>query len=449
MSSTEADIQKEASQKLNEAFPVQPISDPKLLISRNVTLERCRNILDTPGQSLVLYGDFGVGKTSVWRVLLHAKKYQEISADKNTSVPQLFLQLLNTYGLGTTLEKITTEVKSEIGVSVPGGPSAKVVAGGNQTERPIEPRRLNIPVLTDEILKLQGRLEYLVIEEAHRLTDKAAQGDLVSLMKTLSDRNETNIKIIVVGTAKSELDLLGSAAEFTRYQGRMIQAVEVPPFSDHEVIELLTSREKSYNIRFIDGTKEQIAYVSAGYPYVANQLAQKACYKWLIRNLRNIAESIEIRGIWRTLKNHLSQNKTGKREIRVAEQDLLRAVEEVSQGANFPSVQWFRKLQLKDGEDEQYTLTLIHYLSSRDEPMSLHEASELLGIPEPRVQQVQNRYGGKFLRIGQTAEMFVDDQSLRWYPRSIEYLSPRSTGVDFGHFGGWRRMSHRGRQINS
>jgi hypothetical protein len=56
--------------EVSAAFPERPISDPKLLSGRKATIARCAQILGPAGSTLLLYGDYAVGKTSVWRVLL-------------------------------------------------------------------------------------------------------------------------------------------------------------------------------------------------------------------------------------------------------------------------------------------------------------------------------------------------------------------------------------------
>ena len=114
---------------VNEAFPIGPITEPTLLSGRNGTLKRCREILELRGNTLVLYGNYGVGKSSVWRVLLHNKRFECVLVVPELTLPQLFLQILSKHGLDLVKSKLALESSAEIGGEI----SASLTGGGGQS----------------------------------------------------------------------------------------------------------------------------------------------------------------------------------------------------------------------------------------------------------------------------------------------------------------------------
>ena len=62
--------------------PANPIDDPSLFSGRTELLAELRTDLTMPGSHLVIYGERGVGKTSLWNVLLNGRKVARLSASE-------------------------------------------------------------------------------------------------------------------------------------------------------------------------------------------------------------------------------------------------------------------------------------------------------------------------------------------------------------------------------
>ena len=82
-----ADIDFMATGRLFKAFtPTSPISLPDLLSGRENTLLRLQFYVLTPSQHVLLYGDRGVGKTSIARVLAVAVQEADIESGTRSIV---------------------------------------------------------------------------------------------------------------------------------------------------------------------------------------------------------------------------------------------------------------------------------------------------------------------------------------------------------------------------
>ena len=86
-----ASLSEEQRAAVLQAFPERPISDPELLRGRQRTLSRCQEILERRGSTLLLYGDYGAGESSVWRIILSGRRDAEALVVAGQSLPQLFL----------------------------------------------------------------------------------------------------------------------------------------------------------------------------------------------------------------------------------------------------------------------------------------------------------------------------------------------------------------------
>src|SRR4051794_31860396 len=74
--------------------PGSPIQDPALFSGRDLLLSDLRAELPVTGVHFVLYGERGVGKTSLWHVLLHDRKVQQHSASASDDFVSIFLRVL-------------------------------------------------------------------------------------------------------------------------------------------------------------------------------------------------------------------------------------------------------------------------------------------------------------------------------------------------------------------
>jgi hypothetical protein len=420
-----------------QAFPERPITDPNLLSGRAVTMRSCREIIERKGSTLLLYGDHGVGKTSVWRVLLQGRRYAEALAVDGLSLPQLFLQILSKYGLDLIESNLTfedsSELASEIGASAP-SVSAKIKSKitsktGGQTQ-PVELRRLNVPFLVDKFEDIQKSVDFLVLEEIHRIGQVSAREDLVRLIKALSDRTSISLRLVIVGSARRESDLL-SGVEYARYQNRQIwKSVPVLPLTHTELIDLLKSREQSLGMKFEGKTGDDLAWISAGYPYVASTLARRACLLWLTKNFR-VAFRSEKGGFFGWLLRAFGREKSSEGEgifsslgVKIGDAELRETVAAFSQAADAESIQWYRDLVLKDDLDTVDVLRIIQSLAAAEEPVELAKIAEQLGLSDQRVMRLMQRYCGDMIEVDDQQRLDITHQELRWFCRSVAYLTP-------------------------
>jgi Holliday junction resolvasome RuvABC ATP-dependent DNA helicase subunit len=237
--------------------------------------------LPVAGVHLVLYGERGVGKSSLWNVLLTDRKVEQHSASSSDDLVSIFLRALEALGEQFTVEERTrlSEVSSSIGKEGVASVGSKL--SEEATEKPIEERRLDLNFVLDRIAARSKSLDAVVIDEFQNLSKQAVQTQIIEVVKGFADRG-LNLKILLVGVADTD-DELVPAPEYAQYKGRHFVARRVPRMSDEEVRDILDRREERFHVHFDDHVQDGIVRIARGYPATAHRLALASAQAWVRR----------------------------------------------------------------------------------------------------------------------------------------------------------------------
>jgi hypothetical protein len=278
------DRRKKRAEKIQEELalvytPSTPIAQPKLFSGRNALLADLHDELTTKGTHLVLFGERGVGKTSLWQVVLHGKKVARHSASELDDFVSIFFRVLERLGEQFTPDqrKQLAETSSSIGAEKVASFGSKV--GAEDVERPIAQRTLDLNYVLERVAGRDGELDAIVIDEFQNIRNPDVQTQIIEVVKGFTD-HDVDVRLVITGVADSDDELLTSR-EYQQYKGRHFFAHRVPRMSGHELRDILDVREKRYRVKFDDDAKDTIATVAAGYPGVAHRLALLASRQWV------------------------------------------------------------------------------------------------------------------------------------------------------------------------
>jgi len=201
---------------INETFtPSAPIRSRDLFAGRNTQLNKVMNTIFQPGQHAVLYGDRGVGKTSlantIFDLLVMVNRANYRLARINCSEEMDFFSMWRT--IFRQIEVTTIEVdKTTLDGSLIG----------------------SLPENVREVFELLREPSIIIIDEMDRLSDNATKTSLADTIKTLSD-NAVQTTLILVGVADSIDELI---AEHRSIERAIVQ-VHMPPMSTPELLEIV------------------------------------------------------------------------------------------------------------------------------------------------------------------------------------------------------------------
>jgi Cdc6-like AAA superfamily ATPase len=254
--------------------PHQPVREQELLFGRDREVTRLIAFMNTPGQHGLLFGERGVGKSSLANVAVEAHLAQVVDGnvfrkrcDKNDTFETVLEAPLRAVGFELNL----VEVEEGVGRKRGGKLDLKVVgwATGMETARRATYRRTEdvSPSRAAEFIGKSRAL--LLIDEADALDDTAKQ-KLAELMKQLSDEG-SGFKVLMVGIAETAAGLTAAHPSVSR----CLRETKLGRMSDDELEEIVSVGATRVGLTFTSEAVAAIVTCSAGYPHFTHLLALK------------------------------------------------------------------------------------------------------------------------------------------------------------------------------
>jgi Cdc6-like AAA superfamily ATPase len=245
--------------------PSAPIDSRELFAGRIEQISQVISSVSQKGQHVILYGERGVGKTSLANVscqIMH-----------NFSEQQVHSAIVNCDGIDdftSIWQKIFREIES-------------LREHGNTPPEEITPESIRY------ILQRATGKTIIVIDELDRLgASPVATALLTDTIKTLSD-HLVDTTLILVGVADSVDALITEHASIER---ALVQ-VQMPRMSKNELCELLEKRLSLLKMRSQEQIEERIVFLSQGLPSYTHLLALHASQKAIARN-SDCIESLDL-----------------------------------------------------------------------------------------------------------------------------------------------------------
>lgn len=270
----EAKIRKSGIRKV--FTPHHPIQSLELFFGREKEISKIMRQVNTPGQYSLLYGDRGVGKSSLANIaiellfarLLKGKIFIKRCDSKDTFLTILEEPLLHC-GIEPTLMSTTT-LHTEGGQAGLKVPFATAGINSNKSQsHTFSPQQIS----PSKAAKILNDLEaFLCIDEVDRVASKEDKCLLAEFIKILSD-NMSKFKILIVGISDTAEELIGSHPSTQR----CLKETKLRRMSSEELEQIITEGAKKSNTRlhFDRDVIQSVVDLSAGYPHFTHLLALK------------------------------------------------------------------------------------------------------------------------------------------------------------------------------
>lgn len=256
------DGQSGVDRRYRHAFtPSQPVADVRRLAGRTALIRRVIRSIEDQDLHVVLFGDRGIGKTSVLKVI------------QGLAVRANYLVHYVSCGQSATFGEVFRSLAKRIPLLYDGtsDPTAADKDGGGSLADYLPEGEFSVSQLTEVFGRVEGTRILLILDEFDRSDVDAFRRSIGELIKNLSDRS-IRVQLLIGGVAANLSELVAHVPSIRRN----IVGIGVPNLDSEEVGEMLDIAEVSGNVRFDALARERLAEVSAGLPYLVGLLGQHA-----------------------------------------------------------------------------------------------------------------------------------------------------------------------------
>ena len=288
--------------KAGQAFsPGAPINERDLFRGRQEQIRRVVDAVNQKGQHAAIFGERGVGKTSLSRVIR-----QFLSGYPEVITPSITCESSDTF------ESVWRKVFSRIDIAKPGAPTLGFSNAGRQTDMfklsDVVSGPITADVVRDQLEQVAVRaLPIIIIDEFDRLKADASIG-FADTIKTLSD-HAVDATVLLVGVG----DSIDQLMEDHRSVGRVLKQIQMPRMAPNEVAEILTTGLKKLGMTITADARERVVLLARGLPHYAHLIGLHASRAALDAHSLQIGVSAVNRGIERATEDAEQTTRTAYR----------------------------------------------------------------------------------------------------------------------------------------
>lgn len=248
--------------RLRNAFtPSQPIAERRLFAGREDVLKSMIRSIEDQRLHVVIYGERGIGKTSLLHILTQA------------AIEARYIVVYTSCGANSNFDETFRAAAADIPLLYHSGFSPT----GNEAEKgstladllPVEP--LSPRKFGDLCAKLTGTRVLIILDEYDRAESAAFRRDMAELIKNLSDRLG-RVQIVLAGVAADLTDLVEHIPSIRRN----IFALRVPKMTEAEILQIVANGEREAELKFDAEAADFVVAVARGLPYMASLICHHA-----------------------------------------------------------------------------------------------------------------------------------------------------------------------------
>jgi Cdc6-like AAA superfamily ATPase len=288
----EAKIVKSGARKV--FTPHSPVDDISHFFGREDEASRFVSVINTEGQHVLVYGDRGVGKTSLaittCRVLLQGimggGKYVEKRCDSSDTFESIVLKVLRALEIEHQNRETTQTTnrggKASIKIPVAG---AELDSHRQNAVKVVHQVSLSSPSWVAE--QLQSKPGIFLIDEVDAVAGKEDRKKLAELVKLLSD-NKSQLKIVLVGIASTGSDLTAGHPSVQR----CLKEVQLKRMEDDDIKKIIRNGFKKLGQIPTEEVVTRITDISAGLPHFAHLICLKCAEASVISGNKHISADV-------------------------------------------------------------------------------------------------------------------------------------------------------------
>lgn len=263
-----------AGHRLGRAYPVsQPVSDLRQFAGRRELLTSVIRSIEERRMHVVLYGDRGIGKTSLLHIIAllardarYLVRYSSCSASSD---------------LDSTFRAIAEDIP--LLYHEKGDPTSAQVEAGKSLADLFEASRLTPAALSEVFDGVSGTRLLIILDEFDRTENPDFRREVAELIKNLSDRS-SKVQILIGGVAENLSELIRQIPSIRRN----LLGIPVGKMTDEELAEILTNGQAVSGLPIDRTAQEQLIHSANGSPYLANLIAHQASSRAIERGGKTV-----------------------------------------------------------------------------------------------------------------------------------------------------------------
>lgn len=256
--------------------PSQEIKSPDRLIGREAYILRIRRTLQSPGRHIFVFGDRGVGKTSL------AVTAGQICATENKNFIYIPCSQGTTFydviwSIGRSVLKVDEATKKTggftFGVNLPGfgGLNLGATKGSEALDRPTSFTEC-LTIIQFVRSKLVGQV-IIAIDEIDRITAHEEKSQFADLLKNVGSVVD-DVRFIYCGIGADVDELIGSHLSV----GRMFDPIEVEKLSHDSLWKIIEDTSNALGVSIPRGMLIRIGVISDGFPHYVHLIGECLFY---------------------------------------------------------------------------------------------------------------------------------------------------------------------------
>lgn len=273
--------------------PSKEITDPDRLIGREKYLTRIRRALQSPGRHVFIYGERGVGKTSLAftagkLAVADAKNFIYIPCGENTS----FFEVIEAIGnsvLNVEKRVAATNKGLNLGLNIPGIGGANIGYGGSSSSAVAKPSSFS--EAADVLRFVRGRLTgqiIVAIDELDRISSHVEKIQFAELLKNIGSIVD-EMRFMFCGIGADVDEILGTHQSV----GRMFELIEVEKLHHDQLWTIISDVASILSVNIDRGIFIRIGIISDGFPHFVHLIGE--CLFYAMHDDENEVHSCERR----------------------------------------------------------------------------------------------------------------------------------------------------------
>jgi hypothetical protein len=232
--------------------PGSPIDEVTLFAGRQTQIQKIRDTVVSKGRHAVLFGERGVGKTSLASIFY-------LGFPKTRPVVYVYVQC----GSADTYQDIWMRALRRMIFHI----DDKEFIAADLIRGKVTPDELEVVLANFTSV----HLPVIVFDEYDRIKDTETRVIMSETIKHLSN-SPTHCTIILVGVADNVTDIISEHQSISR---ALVQ-IRMPRMHPDELKEIVTSRLRATPLTITDDALWRISYLASGLPFYAHALGQAA-----------------------------------------------------------------------------------------------------------------------------------------------------------------------------